>query len=96
MNAPGQTPEPALPETRPQDQADDGDNHAEDEQHLAQFVHAMVSLIPNSPFLKAGTASVKSAEIVAVPAAQPNSTEFDEMVVVPTTGDMQGTGHLVS
>ena len=95
MDVPGQATEPALAEARPQHQADEGDAYAENEQHLAQFVHAMLSLIPNGRFLKAETARVKSAVIVAAPGAQPNSTGGDEIVPVPTTGDMQGTGLLL-
>jgi hypothetical protein len=36
MDVPGQTTQPALAEAHPQQQADEGDDHAENEQHLAQ------------------------------------------------------------
>jgi hypothetical protein len=61
-DVPGKTTKPALAETRPKHQADEGDASAENEQRLAQFVHAMLSLIPNGQFLKAGTAPVKSPD----------------------------------
>jgi hypothetical protein len=52
MDVPGQTTKPTSAEANPKNQADEGDDHAENEQHLAHLVHAMVSLIPNSRFLK--------------------------------------------
>jgi len=47
MDVPWQASKPALPEARPQHQADKGDDHAENEQRLAEFFHAVVSLTSN-------------------------------------------------
>jgi len=52
MDIPGQPTKPISAEASPKQQAYQGDDHAQNEQHLAHLVHAMLSLIPDGRFLK--------------------------------------------
>jgi hypothetical protein len=41
---------PAFPEARPQQQAEEGDEHTENEQHPAEFIHAEPMLTQTADF----------------------------------------------